>query len=434
MHDQNKTYITESVRPGQTASDIVGLLRKLLGIVFGAFLLASAVSIAASQILLGVCVLLFASIMIRQRDGSSFALLKPLLLVWFAYFLWLLVASVANDNVWRSLNCIREEWLLVILPIGLYLARERAVSRRLLLTLAIAIALISAYGIFQHFLGWRLMADQHLHKVGGTFRLSGNFSHPLTYGYYVVTATIFYLALSLGAFRRMDRLSRYLIGGAAVLGLLASALCNSRGPMLALLIGLVFVGLVAGRLRWAVIGLATVALVVAALSPNLMAAFSKRVANDWQADNPAGRLFIWNHAGAVALDNPLFGCGPGNFGEAFAAQLPPEFAHSGSKGHAHNDFIHQAAVAGFPAMILFAAFWGVACRRFWKLRVDPQSTPSQKALAFAGLAATVAFLAGSMTECAFADEELRQLILALWVFAWNPADEAAGAAQNTGSN
>jgi O-antigen ligase len=237
-----------------------------------------------------------------------------------------------------------------------------------------------------------------------------------------VTATIFFVALSLGAFRSLDRIGRLVFVGTATLGLLASALCNSRGPMLALLIGLVFIGLMVGRLRWAVIGLAAVATVVLALSPNLLTLFSQRVADDWQTDNPAGRLFIWKYAGEVALDNPLFGCGPGNFGEAFATHLPPEFAESGSKGHAHNDFIHQAAVAGFPGAALFVAFWGVACRRFWKLRKGPGMSPVQKAIAFAGLAATIAFLAGSMTECAFADEELRQLLMALWVFAWQPSD------------
>ena len=422
MYDRDQTASAESHDPAGIAPDTGDLLTKLLGAAFGAFLFSSAFSIAAAQVSLGICVLLYAAILFRQGKWAGTGSLRPLLLVWAAYVAWLMIASFVNDNTWRSLNCIREEWLLVILPIGLHLTRGRHVSRRLLLTLAVGVALISVYGIVQHFLGWRFFSDQHLHRVGGSFRLSGNFSHPLTFGYYVVTATVFFVALSFRTLRSLDRWSRFVLVGTASLGLLASALCNSRGPMLALIIGLIFAGLMAGRLRWAVVGLGAIAVVALSLSPNLLSVFSQRVANDWQSDNPAGRLFIWKHAGQIALENPVFGCGPGNFGAAYAAQLQPEYADSGSKGHAHNDFIHQAAVAGFPGAILLTAFWGVALRRFWKLRLARELTSTQRALAFAGLAASIAFLAGSMTECAFADEELRQLLLGLWVFAWDPRD------------
>jgi O-antigen ligase len=398
---------------------------RLLLIFFGLFLFATAFSIALAQIALGISTLVYFWV---RRQGSSkeeFRSLKPLLLAWGVYFLWLLTSALVNDHPWRSLSCIREEWLLVILPIGLYLTRRETISRRLIAFLASGLLMISVYGVVQHFTGLRLSGGQHLHAAGENYRLSGNFSHPLTYGYYIVTATVFFLTYLLGSLKCHSKSFRALLIATTFFGLIASALCNSRGPMLALLIGLLLLGLLIGRLRWAIVGVTLVAVVALALSPGLMAVFSKRVANDWQIDNPAGRLFIWKQAWAIAVDSPVFGCGPGNFGEAYSEHLPPEFADTGSKGHAHNDFIHQAAASGIPAAVLFILFWVVACRHLWKVSRSPGLNPQQKALALAGLVASVTFIAGSMTECAIADEELRQLLYALWALAWQPAENGA---------
>ncbi len=413
MCSQAQTIASDSGAPDSR-------LRSGLAIVFGIFLFASAFSIAAAQVSLGLCVVLYGVVLIRQRSWPEKDPLKPLLVAWLVYFVWLVISSLVNDNPWRSLNCIREEWLLVILPIGLFLNRDPRLSRKLLIALASGLALASVYGIVQHFNGVRFFSDQHLHTTGDSFRLSGSFSHPLTYGYYVVTATVFFLTYLIRTFRSQDRIMRLVLLLTATLGVLASVLSNSRGPMAAFVIGLAALGLLLGRLRWVIVGLIAVAVLALVLSPGLWGVFSQRVSNDWQPDNPEGRVFIWARAWDVAIDNPLFGCGPGNFGEAYAAHLPPEFAGTGSKGHAHDDILHQAAVSGFPAAILFLIFITVAVRHLWKFSRLPGGSSAQRALALAGLVATVAFIAGSLTECVFADEELRQILVAVWAFSWQP--------------
>lgn len=392
----------------------------LLGLFFSLFLFASSFSIALAQVSLGVCVMLFLGMVFLERPLPISSELKPLCLAWGAYLAWLVLSSFVNPHPWQSINNIREEWLLVILPIGVYLHGRKKTSDRLLLVLACALLIISIYGVIQHFTGFRLSAIQHLHAAGQNYRLSGNFSHPLTYGYYVVTATIFFLTYFVTSFRQHRLRNRRLLLGAVIAGLAASALCNSRGPMLALVIGLLTIGVLLGRWRWTLTGLGALTVLVLLLSPGLVTVFGQRVLSDWQSDNPAGRLFIWRQSLKIAADNPLLGCGPGNFGEAYREHLPPDFQKQGAVGHAHNDFIHLAAVSGFPAMILFAVFWGIACRRFWRLSRAPGSSAHTKALALAALAASIAFVVASMTEAAFADEELRQLVLALWATSWAP--------------
>ena len=400
---------------------------RALAVFFGLFLFCSAFSIAASQISLALCLILFVWLLTQGSTRVDDSL-RPVLFAWSIYLLWLVVSSVVNDNVLRSLSAIREEWLLVILPIGGYLHRRPDWSRRLMLVLGCALLLASAYGIIQHFTGVSLPGSHALHRAGTYWRLSGNFSHPLTYGYYVVTATVFFLVYLIVLRKSIGRWSRSLLAVTVVAGLGASALCNSRGPMLALVVGLAAAGFLVGKWKWIVAITAATVLLLFVFSPDLPQVFAGRIKNDLLTENQSGRLFIWSNSLKIAGENPAFGCGPGNFPAAYTAQLGPE-AKTGSVGHAHNDFIHQAATGGFPALGLYLVFWAVVLLRLWQTRRRAGETTAAFALSTGALAASAAFLAGSVTEAAIADEELRQVLFALWAaglsqFSPAPAHEA----------
>jgi O-antigen ligase len=393
-----------------------------MAVCFGLFLFSSAFSIAAAQVSLALCVAfsLWSTAEIKRQAQIS---LRPVYFAWGAYVAWLIITSLVNDNPLRSLSAIREEWLIVILPIGVYLHRREDISRRLIVVLACGLLLVSAYGVVQHFTGWTVSAHQTLHRAGAYWRLSGNFSHPLTYGYYVVTATVFFLTYLILSHRSLGRWSRALLLAATIGGLAASALCNSRGPMLALAVGLVAAGFLLGKWRWLVSILATVGLLLFAFSPNLPRVFFERVQNDLSTGNPDGRLFIWSNSLKIAEENPVFGCGPGNFPGAYAEQLDADSAGV-SRGHAHNDFLHQAATGGFPALGLFLLLWIVVVSRLRQVRRLAGTTTTAFALSTGALVTSAAFLAGSMTEAAIADEELRQLLFALWAAGLSQSGEA----------
>jgi len=389
---------------------------------FGLFLFSSAFSIAAAQISLALCLALFLWLAGEVRTRSRISL-RPVYFAWGVYLAWLIVTSLVNDNTLRSLSAIREEWLIVILPIGVFLHRREVWSRRLIVALGCGLLLASSYGIVQHFTGWTVSAGQRLHDVGPYWRTSGNFSHPLTYGYYVVTATVFFLPYVILTHRSLARWSRALLVAAAVGGLVASALCNSRGPMLALVVGLIATGFLLGKWRWVVSAMAVASLLLFVFSPDLPRIFLERVQNDLTTDNPAGRLFIWNKSLQIAKEYPVFGCGPGNFPAAYAEQLGADSA-SRSQGHAHNDFLNEAASGGIPALGLYLFFWVVVIRQLWRIRRRAGSATVAFALSTGALVASAAFLTGSMTECAIADEELRQVLFALWAAGLSQSGEA----------
>ena len=389
-----------------------GSIERALFVCFALFLFSSAFSIAAAQISLALCLALSLWLVAEIRRQTPISL-RPVYIIWGMYLAWLIVSSLVNDNSPRSLSAVREEWLIVILPIGAYLHRREDLSRRLIVALACGLLLISSYGVIQHFTGWTVSATQALHRAGDYWRLSGNFSHPLTYGYYVVTATVFLLTYLIIFHRSLGRWNRALLFAATAGGLVASALCNSRGPILALAIALIAAGFLLGKWRWVVPVLATTGLLLFAFSPNLPRVFFKRVQNDLTTDNSAGRLFIWSNSLEIAKEHPVFGCGPGNFPAAYAEQLGVS-STGGSQGHAHNDFLNQAAAGGIPALGLFLLLWIVVIHRLWRVRRRAGTTTAAFALSTGALVASAAFLTGSMTEAAIADEELRQLLFALW--------------------
>jgi O-antigen ligase len=369
-----------------------------IAVCFALFLFSSAFSIAAAQIALGLCLALSLWPSLEPWRATAQGL-RLVYLAWGGHLGWLIISSLVNDNPLRSLSAIREEWLIVILPLGVYLHGRADWSRRLVVVLACGLLLASVHGVIQHFTGWTWSAAQPHH-------------HPLTYGYYVVTATVFmltYLALS---YRSLGRWSRLLLIAATVGGLAASALCNSRGPLLALAIGLVAAGCLLGKWRWVVSVLVALGLLMVAVAPEYPRVFVQRVQNDLALANPDGRLFIWTNALRIAEDSPVFGCGPGNFGEAYAEQNISA-ANIRGQSHAHNDFLNQAATGGVPGLALYLLFWIVVVARLWRTRSRGGSAEAT-ALASGALVASAAFLTGSMTEAAIADEELRQILFALW--------------------
>ena len=383
-----------------------------MAVCFALFLFTSAFSIAAAQITLGLCLALsFWPVLAPWRETTHG--LRPVYLAWGAHLGWLIISSLVNDNPLRSLSAIREEWLIVILPLGIFLHRPAVWSRRLVVVLACGLLLASIHGVIQHFTGWTWSADQNLHRAGVYWRLSGNFSHPLTYGYYVVTASVFMLTYFALAHRSLGRWNRILLAAATVGGLAASALCNSRGPLLALAIGLAATSCLLGKWRWVVSAFVVLGLLMFAVAPEYPRVFVERVQNDLASANPDGRLFIWTHSLKIAEDNPVVGCGPGNFSEAYTEQINSATNVRG-QSHAHNDLLNQAAIGGVPGLALYMLFWIVVVTRLWRARGQAGTTGTAHALASGALVASAAFLAGSMTEAAIADEELRQLLFALW--------------------
>jgi len=345
--------ITANQRP--PLSPALRVLEQVCQVIFALFILLSAFSIAFSQIALGLVLTGGLAFWIVKRPPLSRSA-RMVLVAAGLYMAWMVLATVAGERPWDSLGAIREDWLFLIIPVGLLVMTEERSANRTVTVLAVALFLMGLYGIIQHFTGLYLFKNETLHTAGGQFRISGGFSHPLTYGNYLATATLFVCAYGIATFRTAPPWRRRLAVTAGVCGLATVALCNSRGPMLSAAVGLIALGLFSRRFVYGLLAVALIALMFAFVSPQVAEVFTRRLERDLNIDEPNSRLFIWNTTLKVIRSAPLTGVGPANFGRAYVKQLPAEMESKHEQGHAHNDFLHTAAIAGLSAAAPARAF------------------------------------------------------------------------------
>jgi O-antigen ligase len=415
---QSNNLTRKSARTGDGGaggSPLVRYLEHVCRVAFGAFIILSAFSIALSQIALGLTMVTGLALWIIKRPRLSLPT-RRVLAAAALFVVWMVLASFLGERPWESLGAIREEWLFLIIPLGLLMMTDSAVTHRFVMILAVALLLLGVYGIIQHFTGLYLFKDQKLHTAVDEFRISGGFSHPLTFGNYLVTATLFICAYAVMMFGRVSSWRRWLPIAAGICGLITVALCNSRGPMLSVTVGLVALGLISKRLLYSLGAAVSTLLLFAIVSPSVAGEFGRRVEDDLGADQASSRLYIWRTSIDMALSHPLTGVGPANFGVQYVKHLPPGTEEVSHQGHAHNDFLHIAAISGLPGLIFFIVLWVVVIRQLWRVWRQTDLSPPARALALAALIGSITFLTTSMTEATFTDEEVRQLLMLIWAF------------------
>ncbi|MEM7181932.1 MAG: O-antigen ligase family protein [Spirochaetota bacterium] len=121
----------------------------------------------------------------------------------------------------------------------------------------------------------------------------------------------------------------------------------------------------------------------------------------------SGRTFIWSSTFPMITQNPLIGIGPGNYEtvvEKVRKQLSTEyrellfFYEVTQRGHAHNDVLHLAAIAGIPTAILYISLCGLL---FWYISHLQQY--KQYVALFYGL---LGFFFAGLLQCYFQDDEV----------------------------
>ena len=391
------------------------MLRRVVFWFFLAFVFSSAFSIALSQLALGICAALFVVLAARERFAAFGRGLKWFWVAMGVYIGWLVLVCLLQDEPLRSLDHIREEWLFVLVPVGFYLVRGRENLERVVVALSLGLLLVSVAGLLMLAAGVQYDWATGLVPPETTARIRGNFAHPLTFGNYAALASAFLLTWSIIGGVGSSRWIAGLAMAGAGSGVVAMLLCGSRGPVLGFVAGMVgLLFFLSGRRRgWSLVTILLVVVVVASV-PSLRNRFSTELAWHFNPDWPGGRLFIWGRSLEMIRDEPLFGIGPGNFPKAYRSRLGSEIGSRFRYGHAHNDFLQVAARSGIPGALAFGFLWWSILRYIWiRCGRSKGDSPGQSA-AVAALLGSLVFLAGSMTEATFADEEVRALLMLTW--------------------
>jgi len=313
---------------------------------------AAAVSIAASQILLGAalaCMLLGRA---RWRLPQGW----PLLAV---FFLWTLAALALSDAPGAGWPQVRKfyAWLAVFavqsMVSGLQHARWLAWGW---LAGGAASALWGCGQFAAKYMAARQAgADFYVSYIGA--RITGFNSHWMTFSGQMMIALMAGGALALWALDRGRR--RGLAWACLAVMAAALVLAMTRG---------VWIGAFAGGLyllwqwrRWAAAALPVAAAVMVLAGPaELRQRALSIVKPHGVTDSNLHRIYTWRTGVEMIRQHPWFGVGPervgAHFREHIPADLPPE-PPPGYYAHLHNIYLHWAAERGVPAALAAVLFF-----------------------------------------------------------------------------
>jgi len=192
----------------------------------------------------------------------------------------------------------------------------------------------SIFGIFEYLIGFNPLIDRfetdivyfRAEILGDiAYRAFSVYGNPIEFGTCVGMVTPFALVRLATATGWRERA---LYGAAVAVCFIGIAVTYSRGPLLALLIGTVMIGLIYASLRrWLIAGTVAAAMLVGAVWPFLGAGVTERLRD---FDNVTLRFKLWQTATAIYEDHPVLGVGIGNF---------PQYYLQASRDHRIGPFL-----------------------------------------------------------------------------------------------
>ena len=380
------------------------------------FIFSSTFSIALAQTSLAVSLFLFIIILLKEPFNPFNSIFKRFYIFIAGFIIWQIISALGNPTPVSSLIAIRETWLFIAVPIGIYLCKDKRYYQLLVTGFGIGVLLLSLYGILQFYFGvdW-YRSKPMLPAPDFGYLVRGNFPHPLTFGNYFATATIFLITLFVSGKKNFTIYYKSIIISAAFLGGIATLFSFSRGSILAMVFGLFLLILIKSK-RSILYAFCFIILMgsVTIFTPGLLDGIEKRLEREYNLDDEMGRLYIWNNSLKLVKENPVLGVGDGNFSEEYSKHLPPDVEAKKKHVHAHNDLINFAAVFGIPGMILYLLIWLELFRILWnKWKISSNNTLN-KSYILAAILGSVTFFITSFTEATFIDEEVRQMLMFIW--------------------
>lgn len=365
--------------------------------------LALPISIAGTNIAL---TLLSAALLVRAlSDGRRMYAAwraEPVLAALVLYATVSLISAAASAAPEASMRDAFKDlhrlWSLGLFVAALALEPETPLRP----ALGISFGVIALYGITQTIFGHQ--PYQPLVRAHG-------FVHPVVFGGQMALAALGGACVLL---RPTERASR---GAAAVFTVVVSAalvLSQTRMALFAAFTGFVLTALLEPRARrWAM----PILLVVAAIGmawefiPNGARTLSSLFA-PYDPGNPQqARWVLWDTALKMFRDHPLLGVGPGGYNRLFSNYYANPLDGQRVWASAHNLYLHQLAERGMAgALALLVLCVTLAARALRAARGDVDTR------ALWAAAAVAAFLAMSLTETTFQNEQIATLFLLIW--AW----------------
>src|SRR2546428_12206789 len=311
--------------------------------------------------------------------------------------------------------------------VGVHFFGSHAGFRALARAAGIAAVITSAYGLLQLFIPPLFAGEAFIrewYSAPGIIRVPSTLSSQVVFGGYL--SLMIPLLLATGISARGG--SRYLWLSAACLALLALSMTFARAAWVATFVGLVVLGITAGRSTWRQRVIVAALAVVVVVSMGLLVTGVGRPAAIWShviasADIGSGsvaqRVYIWSRTLGLIGVRPWLGWGLETLGVVFPYDRASLVRVFGPRptiiDKAHNDLLQMAVSIGIPGALAYAAVWGLvvwSAVRMWR-----RAAGSARVLAAGWLAAITAYLV--QVQFSFS-------VVALAPIVWLLAGSAAG--------
>jgi O-antigen ligase len=350
------------------------------------------ISIAASQIVLAILVLLWLYLVSRDEVRAlSLPYDVPL-----ALFAILTLASAWFSFDPRASFPATKELLLLVVPYLLVSTVRKRETLESLVALLVAVGVIGALmGLWQYRFGDLSDINHRIHGFVG---------HYMTYSGLLMGVGLLALAgflfSSPGARYRWFFLGSFLlIEAALVLSLTRSAW-----------IGTLAAGLLLVFLKnWRLLLLAPI--LAAGASALLSGDVERRILSLVSPDTSGwDRVYMLEAGSRIVKNHPLLGVGPDMVSEVYPIYVEPD-ARRHDNPHLHNNLVQVAAERGLPALAVF--LWFVGASLYVAVR-ELRRTPSEgtaRALAAGALAVLLSGVVAGLFEYNFGDSEFQMLLL-----------------------
>jgi putative inorganic carbon (HCO3(-)) transporter len=382
------------------------------------------ISIAASQILLGIGVLALLASRTRLR-------LPPVWLPLALFMTATVLALAFSPAPAAGFPQVRKFYVYLTLLAIFSTIRQVRQARLLVLAWAAVATASGAYGIFQF-----LRKVSAAHHSGQTFydyylgqRITGFMSHWQTFG-----AEEMIVLLMLVAFLMFSPLARrrgVWLGLAAVAVLTVALLLGyTRGVWLGTA-GAVVMLLWFWKRRLLLAIPVLVAVVLWANPVSVRERFDSVFDPSARLDSNNFRVVCWRTGWRMIEAHPWLGVGPEMVGPEFMEYVPKDIPRPLPLGwykHLHNIYIHYAAERGIPAVLALLAALVLMLRDFTRaLRRLPPGRDDRRFLLEGAVAVIVAIMIAGLFEVNLGDSEVLTMFLSVAALGYLACEETARA-------
>jgi len=326
---------------------------------------------------------------------------KPVLIYLGAIF----IAAFFTQNRIQSLISIKDEWLYLLFFLMVNNIEEKGFAKKLINIIIAISALVALYAIWQHYTGQDYYHGRILDPISGTgkFRSVGNFSIPLTYGFYAMVVSL--LSFSL-AFSEEDKTKRIFYFLCSFLCLTGNLFSGTRSTLIAQIFGFaVLFTFSPNRDKKEGIPMVLIYFIlIFFIDPDIFVRMN-RLAQAEDISSINIRTVIWPTSFRIFLDHPFAGIGFGSFNQFYELYLK---VPSKIFGHAHNDFLNVAVNAGIVGLIPFVWLWVTIWRNLKKkfkecFAYGQTEDKYPQSMLKAGLVVASAYLMAALFQCYYFD-------------------------------